>query len=127
MNLKTFLTVAAIILCAIFIYKLGAKESLSSTSSTVKLENGVQIVDLTAKAGYSPNNIQVKSGIPIRLRVLTQNTFDCSSSFQIPSLDIAKILPPTGATEFDLPAMEAGKTLAGNCSMNMYRFTLKAI
>lgn len=110
-----------------FTYFVGQKSSSPATTPIPPVVvNGQQLIDLTAKGGYFPRDIIVKPGIPIKLRVITQNTFDCSSAFRIPKLNIFKGLPPSGITEFDLPALQSGEVLAGTCSMGMYRFNLRA-
>lgn len=122
----TLLLIIAIFLGGV--YYLGSRsQAVPKAQTEISIINGQQVIDLTAKGGYSPKDIQVKSGIPIKLRVITQNTFDCSSAFRIPKLNIFKGLPPSGVTEFDLPALQSGEVLPGNCSMGMYRFNLRAI
>jgi plastocyanin domain-containing protein len=127
MNLKNIFLVLAISIALIFVYKAGGSSESNQIISTAKVENGLQIVDLVAKGGYFPRTIQVQPNMPIKLKVETKNTFDCSSAFQIPNLKISKSLPPSGVTEFNIPALAPGQSLEGNCSMYMYRFTLKAV
>ena len=126
MNLKNIFLILAIGAALIFVYKAGSSSEPNQSAPSTKVENGVQIVDLVAKGGYSPRIIQVQPNLPIKLKVETKNTFDCSSAFHIPSLKISKSLPPIGISEFDIPALTPGQSLEGNCSMYMYRFTLVA-
>jgi hypothetical protein len=56
--------------------------------------------------------------------MVTNGTFDCSSSVKIPSLAIQKTLPPTGATDIDIPPQTAGTKLKGVCIMGMYNFEI---
>jgi plastocyanin domain-containing protein len=126
MNLKNILLVLGVGTALIFVYRAGGSVDTAGPPTSAKVENGVQIVDLVAKGGYSPRTIQVQPNLPIKLKVETKNTFDCSSAFQIPSLKIAKSLPANGTTEFDIPALSPGQSLEGNCSMYMYKFTLRA-
>lgn len=99
----------------------------SGTNSTqqVEIKNGVQYVTINAKAGFTPRVSEVKSGIPTKLIVNTNDTFDCSSTLVIQSLNYRKILPQTGETEIDLGIQEAGKTIQGLCGMGMYNFQIK--
>ena|SRR3989338_8638163 len=89
----------------------------------VEVIEGRQIIDLLAKGGYSPEVTTAKAGIPTILRVNTKNTFDCSASIVIPSLNYAKILPNKGSTEIDLGTPVPGR-LAGTCGMGMYPFEI---
>ena len=83
-----------------------------------------QIIEITAKGGYTPRVSIAKAGIPTILRFNTNGTFDCSSSVRIPSLDIFKYLPQSGTTDIDLGIQSAG-TLNGSCGMGMYPFEIQ--
>ncbi len=86
---------------------------------------GKQIIEITARGGYTPNIIQAKADIDTILRVETRNTFDCSSAFTIPELKISKNLPVTGTTDFNIGSHKAGTKLQGSCSMGMYGFEIE--
>lgn len=92
--------------------------------SNVTTENGVQIVEITAKGGYQPRQSVAKAGLPTVVRFNTQGTFDCSSAVRIPSLGISKSLPMNGRTDIDIGSPIA-QTLTGSCSMGMYRFQIE--
>lgn len=89
----------------------------------VRMEDGKQIIELTAKGGYTPRMSQVRAGIPTVLRFNTKGTFDCSSQVRIPSMNINQALPNSGVTDIDLGVLKTG-TLEGNCGMGMYPFTI---
>ena len=92
-------------------------------ASNVFMENGVQIVEIKAKGGYQPMKSIAKAGIPTIIRFETDRTFDCSSSINIPSMKISKILPQSGNTDIDLGTQLAG-LLRGSCGMGMYPFSI---
>ncbi len=93
--------------------------------ANVSIKDGTQYIDLSAKGGYSPRLSVAQAGIPTKLKVATSATFDCSASLTIPSIGYRDILPPSGTTEIDIPAQEAGTTLQGTCAMGMYSFAIK--
>lgn len=95
-----------------------------SDAGSVVMENGRQVIDIAAKGGYSPRFVEAKAGVPTDLRVLTNGTYDCSSSIAIPSLGYQKLLPATGTETISLTAEQAQGTLKGTCSMGMYRFEI---
>jgi len=99
------------------------KGSNAADGNNVSVENGVQIIDLTAKAGYSPKKTVAKAGMPTKIEVATDGTFDCSSTILIPSLSYTKQLPSSGTTEVDLGTPQVG-ALQGTCGMGMYRFEI---
>lgn len=88
-------------------------------------ENGVQIIHILARGGYSPRQIYARAGMPVRIEMETKGTYDCSSFFVIPSLKYQKRLPSTGLTNIDIPAQNSGSTLVGLCGMGMYSFEIK--
>ena len=94
-------------------------------SQNVNVVDGIQLIDIRAKGGYSPRLTYAQSGIPTILRVETTNTFDCSSSLVIPSLKYRANLTASGITEIELPPQKAGSKLNGLCSMGMYGFEVR--
>lgn len=101
-------------------------EDQGNFPGNVAIIDGQQIVELTAKAGYTPRVSKVQSGVPTILRFNTQGTLDCSSSVRIPSLNISQTLPLSGVTDISVGMLEPG-TLNGSCGMGMYPFELRVI
>lgn len=91
---------------------------------TATIVDGKQIIDITAKGGYSPRAVTAKAGMPTVLRVRTNNTFDCSSSVVIPKLSYQKFLQPSGSEDIEISAEQAQGTLQGLCAMGMYNFQI---
>lgn len=92
--------------------------------NNVSIVDGVQIIEIQAKGGYTPRKSIAKANIPTILKFNTKGTFDCSSSIRIPSLGISKILPQNGSTDIDLGTNKIG-TLQGSCGMGMYPFSIE--
>ena len=92
--------------------------------NNVSMENGKQIITISAKGGYSPRITNAKAGIPTVIKMDTQGTFDCSSALSIPSMGYRKNLPPSGETLIDVPPQEAGASMRGLCAMGMYNFVI---
>ena len=90
-------------------------------ANNVTMAEGKQIIEIRAKGGYLPRRSIATAGMPTILRLKTSGTFDCSSSVRIPSMDISKNLPPSGATDIGIGTPAAG-TLQGSCGMGMYPF-----
>ncbi|MBP9772126.1 MAG: hypothetical protein KBD16_04390 [Candidatus Pacebacteria bacterium] len=86
--------------------------------------DGVQVVDITAKGGYSPRKSIAKAGIPTIVRFTTSGTFDCSAALRIPSEDVNVTLPPSGTTDVDIGVPKPG-VLSGSCGMGMYPFEIE--
>ena len=123
-------TKIALIFCGILVglltltFVLRGNIGPESTTGGVIMENGRQIIDITARGGYTPNFIEARAGLPTDIRVLTDGTYDCSSSIIIPSLGYQKMLQATGTETISLTADQAQGTLEGTCGMGMYRFEI---
>lgn len=93
--------------------------------SAVSISDGKQVIDISAKGGYSPRLVTAKAGMPTILRVSTNGTFDCSASLVIPKLSYQKFLQPSGKEDIIIAPEQAQGTLQGLCSMGMYNFQIK--
>ncbi len=125
----TTIICASIIVAALLISNKPANSNNNPTPSTassasVSNEGDKQIVNVTAKGGYSPRTIKASANKDTILRVKTNSTFDCSAALSIPSLGVSKMLPPTGSTDFEIGSQLAGTQLDGTCAMGMYRFSI---
>lgn len=87
----------------------------------VSIVDGQQIIDISARGGYTPRITTAKAGIPTIIRFNTKGTFDCSAYIRIPSMGVSKILPSTGTTDVAIGTPPAGP-LQGMCGMGMYPF-----
>ena len=99
-------------------------QAVTAPANNVTVENGKQIVAISAKGGYSPRISEAKADTPTVLRVDTNGTFDCSSSLNLPSMNYQTNLPATGVTDIEIPAQKAGSTFEGLCGMGMYKFQI---
>lgn len=93
--------------------------------NNVSLVDGKQIVEISARGGYSPRITMAQANVPTIIRMSTKGSFDCSSAVSIPSLGYRANLPPTGTTDIEVPAQKSGSTLQGLCAMGMYNFQIK--
>jgi plastocyanin domain-containing protein len=91
-------------------------------NSTVK--DGVQYVNITAKGGYLPRISNAKAGIPTKLVIKTNGTYDCSAALVIRSLNFRKMLSNTGEETIDAGTPKSGDTIQGICAMGMYSFAI---
>lgn len=99
----------------------------SMGQSLVKMQNGVQVVDISvAPTSYYPNYIQVQSGIPVRLNIQSSGSLGCTSQFRIPALGISKNIPLNGQAQAEFTPSMKGKTVF-TCSMGMYSGIIEVI
>jgi plastocyanin domain-containing protein len=129
MSKKLIFTIIGVVLI-IFIFVITSKNngnSQASDTSVVSSQGEKQIISIKAKDGYKPSKIQAKADQSTILKLATDSTFDCSSSFTIPTLKIYKNLPQTGITEIEIPAQKSGTDLTLICSMGMYRASISFV
>ena len=97
--------------------------TMNRSVQNVEMKDGIQYVTIHAQVGYSPKISTAQAGIPTKLIIKTEGTYDCSASLIIRSIGYQKILPQTGEEVIDLGTPQTG-TLLGLCSMGMYNFAL---
>jgi len=95
-------------------------------SRQAELADGVQVVKVTVKGGYSPDVIQVVTGVPVRLLFDRQESGDCSSRVVFPDFKVNQTLPAfeTTAVEF-LPDTPGEYGFA--CGMSMLHGRLRVV
>ncbi len=93
-----------------------------SQSQNIEIRDGIQYITITAKGGYSPRVTEIKGGLPTKLIVKTDGTYDCSASLVVRSVGFQKILQPTGEEIIDLGIPKTGDKVQGVCGMGMYNF-----
>ncbi len=110
------------------IFVSGSKNNIETASNqegqNVEIRDGIQYITIEAGGGYSPKNSTAKAGIPTKLIIKTNGTYDCSSSLVIRSIGYQKVLPQTGEEIIDIGIPEADTSLQGTCSMGMYNFLI---
>jgi len=81
---------------------------------------GVQEVAITVHGGYSPAQVRVKKGAPVRLVFDRQETSGCSEEVVIPEFGIRRFLPAFQKTAVEITPTRAG-TFDFTCGMSMLR------
>ncbi len=85
-----------------------------------ELAEGVQIIRVTVKGGYSPDVIQVAPGVPVRILFDRQESGDCSSRVVFPDFHVNQALPAYATTAVEFLPQEPGEYEFA-CGMNMIR------
>lgn len=108
---------------AIYFTQSPTPANVGGEGVNVSIVDGKQIIEISAKGGYSPMKSTAKANIPTILRVSTNGTFDCSSAVRIPTMGISQNLPPSGTIDIDLGSPKVS-VLDGTCGMGMYPFQI---
>lgn len=122
----TIILVSSLVIGVALIFGFsGSSESTPTAADNVKVTDGIQYVRVTAKGGYSPKVSTAKAGIPTKLIVATNGTYDCSAFININEIGYRKALPQTGETTIDIGTKKPGEILQAVCGMGMYNFSIK--
>lgn len=119
-----WILVGILVLVSVFIMLPENEKSVDGPAANIIVRDGIQYVTINARGGYRPKTSVIKSDIPTKLIVKTNNTYDCSSSLVVRSANYRGMLPANGETEIDLGAPKSGEKIVGTCSMGMYNFSI---
>ena len=85
MNKAVSIIIILAIVVAIGIIFTGGSDTTSAQN--VEIRDGVQYVKINTGGGYFPRMSVAEAGIPTKLIMETEGTFDCSSALVIKSLN----------------------------------------
>jgi plastocyanin domain-containing protein len=77
-------------------------------------------VTIVVDHGYTPDEIHVRAGEPVRLRFVRKDRSGCTREVVFPSLGIRRELPPHEQVVIDLGPQPAGR-IELHCGMQMVR------
>ena len=81
---------------------------------------GTQEVNIDVEGGYSPSQVRVKPGAPVRLVFHRKEKSPCSEELVISELGIRRFLKPFEKTIIEFTPTQPG-SLPFTCGMNMLR------
>jgi len=111
---------------SIYGINVGFNQNIKGEGTNVNVENGKQIINMDViSGGYSPNQFNIKKGIPVKWVINGKNVFGCQGYFVVPSLNISKALNE-GENIIEFTPTETG-TIGFSCGMGMYRGQIKII
>lgn len=113
----------------LFFLMSGPSDSKSDSESVqgALMQGDTQVIEITAKGGYSPRSVTAKANTKTTLNMKTLNTYDCSVALIIRDLKVNETLPTNGTKTYEIPPQQPGTEIVGNCSMGMYGFKIKFI
>lgn len=92
----------------------------NEVTNSAPIKNGFQEVNIDVTSyGYTADTNTLKLGIPVKLKLKTNNVTGCVRAFTIPDLNYFKVIPQTGEEIIEFTPKKTG-TLAYTCSMGMY-------
>lgn len=110
------------------IYNLSPLTKVKAVNQTynIKMQNGVQIVDMNVNSyGYTPNSFVIKKGVPVRWQIKGDNVFGCQGYLVVPKFGIQKVLVK-GENVIEFTPKEEGP-LSFSCGMGMFRGSFNVV
>jgi len=103
----------------------GKKSTSASTAVRPTIENGVQIVKMTADgSGYTPNGLYIQKNMPVKWVIDGKSLNACNGQIIIPSLNIQQDLKP-GENIIEFTPKD--KDINFSCGMGMIRGIFKVV
>ncbi|SFC50831.1 sulfite exporter TauE/SafE family protein [Clostridium uliginosum] len=100
-----------------------AVQAAQSNISKPTIENGVQIIKMTADSnGYTPNVFYVQKGMPVKWIITGSQITSCNNAIVVPYLNIQKTLK---SGENIIEFTPEDKDINFSCSMGMIRGVIK--
>ena len=133
-----FLKVVAILIIAVGLsymvntaqlygFSFGQSTTQDSAESLAPIENGKQIVRMTAQSsGYSPSQFTVKVGIPVRWEIEGKEIFSCAGTIQAPGAGVPLTNLKEGKNVLEFTPTKTGD-INFSCSMGMFSGRFKVI
>ncbi|OGY49551.1 MAG: hypothetical protein A3B89_01725 [Candidatus Buchananbacteria bacterium RIFCSPHIGHO2_02_FULL_40_13] len=114
--------IIGVILIAVVIglYFLWFWYTKNQEGAAAKSESGVQVFNILVKGVYSPNNLKVKMGQPVKINFRREESADCSRYVSFPDLKIRKELPEGQTVVIEFTPTKPGE-IAFACDMGMYQ------
>ncbi|MDY7227128.1 cupredoxin domain-containing protein [Hyalangium rubrum] len=98
--------------------------SVAVASPAAKADaSGVQEVTITVAGGYSPSEVKLKKGMPVRLRFIRKDTGGCADELLIPDFGVKQPLPGLTETVVEFTPDKTG-SFPFTCGMRMLKGTL---
>ncbi len=94
-------------------------------AQSAQASDGVQSIDITVDGGYSPDQIVVQAGQPVKLNFLRKDPSSCLEQIILPDFNKAIDLPLNQEATVEVLPEKAG-SYTFHCGMNMFRGTLIA-
>ena len=97
-----------------------SRDGVSAQGSSSQLASDGTLMLNVENEGYFPRTLRAAANTPLKLSLVTDQTYSCARDFVIPALNFYQLLPDTGTVQVDIPAQPPGTRMFFTCSMGMY-------
>jgi plastocyanin domain-containing protein len=114
---EIFVLVGGLLLAAFVLWFFFAPRA---SEKAVKSAGGVQEIKITVQGGYSPDRIEVKRDLPVRLLFQREESNPCTEQVIFGDFGISKMLPQGQTVPVEFTPDKTGQ-FTFHCGMNMVR------
>ena len=115
--MKIIVLLVGILLIAFISYWFFGKYHAPTATATIKADK--QIVNVLVKGGYTPEQIELKQGVPATLNFKRTDASTCLEHIVFPDFGINETLPKDQTVAIAIDTSKAG-TYEWACGMNMF-------
>jgi plastocyanin domain-containing protein len=110
-------TVCGVLLIGLILWFFFGRRKLQRASVN---PTGLQEIEVVVQGGYSPDQIEVQGGRPVRLNFVRRETTACTEQVVLPDFGIVRDLPFGKTVAIEFTPTKQGEYLF-HCAMNMVR------
>lgn len=92
--------------------------SVQTSSSQINSDGSLRLN--VENEGYFPQTLRADANKPLKLNLVTDQTYSCARDFVIPAIGFYQLLPDTGSVQVNIPTQPSGTRMFFTCSMGMY-------
>jgi plastocyanin domain-containing protein len=126
-SVKALVTLAGLGLITLELWWfLGPHREGEEQQAAAEAENGIQTVRIRVDAGYSPSQVRLRPGTPVRIVFHRVDPSGCVARVIFPDQQRSLDLPLDEETTLELPPLAPGR-YPFHCGMNMVRGELEVV
>lgn len=115
--MKIIVLLVGILLIAFISYWFFGKHHAPTATATIKTDK--QVVNVLVKGGYTPEQIELKQGVPATLNFKRTDASTCLERVVFPDFGINQALPQNQTVAITIDTSKSG-TYEWVCGMNMF-------
>lgn len=116
----------AALLAALYVFFFGKRRAVAASAVSVAGPGAVQEATIVVSGGYSPDVIEAKRGVPLRLLFDRRESSPCSDEIVLPDFGIRRSLPAHAKTAIEIFPEKTGE-FPFSCGMNMLHGKIRVV
>jgi P-type Cu+ transporter len=114
------------VLAFLYAFFFGKRRAAAASAVSVAGSGAVQEATIVVSGGYSPDVIEAKRGVPLRLIFDRRESSPCSDEIVLPDFRVRRSLPAHAKTTIEIFPENAGE-FPFSCGMNMLHGKIRVV